>query len=203
MAIGDKYATTAELKARLSVGDSTDDTRLGEALDTASRAVERYCRRQFNLESSASARSYYPTSCELVMVDDFYTSTGLIVATDEGDDGTFEVTWATTDYQLEPLNGVHDGATGWPYWRIRAVDRYGFTDGRRATVQITAKWGWSAVPAPVKEATLALAEEIFKMKDAPFGVAGWGEFGAIRVRQNMKINDMLNPYRRRALRVGG
>jgi hypothetical protein len=68
-------------------------------------------------------------------------------------------------------------------------------------VRDTARWGWTAVPAPVKEATLALAEETFKMKDAPFGVAGMGEFGAIRVRANPRIVTMLSPYVRIATRV--
>jgi hypothetical protein len=39
-----------------------------------------------------------------------------------------------------------------------------------------------------------LAEETFKMKDAPFGVAGFSDFGAVRVRDNPKVMSLLNRY---------
>jgi hypothetical protein len=201
VALGDSYASLSELKTRLGITDSSDDTALTAALATASRGAEKYCGRQFNLAALASARVYRPDSSRLVMVDDFATALGLVVATDEGDDGVFQTTWAAADYQLEPLNGVVDGEPGWPYWRIRVVGSRWFPCGRRATVQVTAQWGWAAVPAAVKEASLIMAEETFKLKDAPFGVAGFGEFGAVRVRDNPKAAGLLAPYRRNPVLV--
>jgi hypothetical protein len=65
----------------------------------------------------------------------------------------------------------------------------------RRAVQITALWGWSAVPDPVKQATLIIAAEQWKLKDAPFGVAGFGEFGPIRVRDNPMAASLLARYR--------
>ena len=205
MALGDSYATLAELKARIGIGDTVDDTPLTNALATASRGIERHCNRQFNNTNAASTRVFEPgpSTAWLVRVDDFYTTTGLVVATDSGDDGTYETVWASSDYQLEPLNGVVDGESGWPFYRIRAVaGRYFPLCMRRASVQVTAQWGWTAVPAPVKEACLVAAEETFKLKDTPFGVAGYGEYGSIRVRDNPKIAGMLRPYRRDPVLVG-
>jgi hypothetical protein len=69
-------------------------------------------------------------------------------------------------------------------------------------LQVTARWGWSAVPPAVTEATLILAEELAKLKDAPFGVSGWTEFGVMRVRDNPFAARLLNPYRRNAVLVG-
>lgn len=197
MALGDSYATLPELKTRLDISDTTDDDRLTASLAAASREIEAYCGRQFNDAGAASARVFRPTGCALAVVDDFNTTTGLIVATDEGDDGTYETTWATSDYELEPLNGVVAGLSGWPFYRIRAVESRTFpTVRRRATVQVTARWGWTAVPTPVKEACLMIAAETFKIGDAPFGVAGFGEFGPVRVRMNTRAQSLLAPYQR-------
>lgn len=201
MALGDNYHTLAELKTRLGISDNTDNDALNAASASASRNIEKYCRRQFNDAGSASARQYYPMSSTVVLVDDFHTTTGLQVATDNDDDGDWDTIWATTDYVLEPLNGVRDGVAGWPYWKVKAVEANYFYATRRPNVEVTARWGWAAVPAPVKEASLALAEEIFKMKDSPYGIAGFGEFGFVRVRENPKIVSLLMNYRRRAVRV--
>lgn len=201
MAIGDNYHTLAELKARLDVNDSNDDTLLGWASAAACRNIEKYCRRQFNDGGSATARKFHPISNRMVIVDDFWTTDSLVLKTDEDDDGTYETVWSSTQYELLPLDGVKDGVPGWPYWRIEAVDMPTYPNGRRPTVELTARWGWETVPAPVKEASLALAEEIFKMKDSPYGIAGFGEFGFVRVRENPKIVSLLMSYRRRAVRV--
>lgn len=201
MALGDNYHTLAELKTRLGISDSTDDAALNQASASASRNIGRYCRRQFNDAGSATARVYTPLTSRIVLVDDFHTTTGQQVATDTDDNGSYDTIWATTDYVNYPLDGVRDGETGWPYWKIKAVESLYYPAGHRPTVQVTARWGWAAVPAPVKEASLALAEEIFKMKDSPYGIAGFGEFGFVRVRENPKIVSLIKDYRRRAVRV--
>lgn len=202
MPLGDSYATTAALKARVGISDSVDDAPITEALASASRHVEKICRRQFNDAGTPSPRTYDPDTWTLTVVDDFSTDSGLIVKTDDDDDGTFETTWTLgTDFELRPLGNIRDGVAGWPYFQIYAVGTKEFPNIRRAGVQVTAKWGWTAVPAPIKEATLILGEEIWKMKDAPFGVAGFGEFGSIRIRENPKVQALLGNYRRKAVRV--
>lgn len=206
MALGDAYATLAELKARLGITDTADDARLTAALNTASRGIDHCCGRQFNDAGTASARVFVADTLNRADVDDFHSITGLIIATDTGNDGTYETVWAASDYELYPLGGVVEGETGWPYWQIRAVGSRQFpagTPGRpawrsleRAPVQVTARWGWAAVPAPIKEATLVIASEIFKLRDAPFGVAGFGDWGPVRVRANPIAYAMIRPYER-------
>ena len=200
MAYGDPYATRTELKAYMADSETTDDAKYDDALATASRDIDHFCRRQFNTSSSATARLFYPDSYHLIEVDDFSTTVDLAITTDEGNDGTYETTWATTDYQLEPLNGILDGESGWPHWKVRAVGAKRFpcvASDERAPLQVTAKWGWTAVPAPVKQACLLLASEVFKLsREAPFGVAGFGAFGAVRIRENPRAEAMLAPYRR-------
>jgi len=189
------YATLPGLKARLDLSTATDDDRLTEALSSASREIEAWCERQFNKTTTASARVYRPRNRCLAAVDDFHTTTDLVVAVDSGGDGTYEQTWSAADYQLEPLNGIVSGQSGWPYRRITAMNRWFPTCSKRPSVQVTARWGWTAVPPPVKEACLIMAAEVFKLADAPFGVAGFGEFGAVRVRMNTRAQTLLAPYR--------
>lgn len=203
MALGDSYATLAELKTRLRIADNDDNDALTSALAVASRGVEACCNRQFNDAGSATARVFKPTAPTWSTVDDFSTSTGLVVAVDVGDDGTYETTWASTDYELWPLNGITGGQTGWPYSKIRVVGagRYFPRYPRRAVLQVTARWGWTAVPAPVKEAALILAEDLFKLRDTPFGVGGYGEYGRVRARENPNVWLRVSPYVRDAVLV--
>lgn len=202
MALGDSYATLSELKAYLRITDTNDDNELTDALASASRGIESVAHRQFNDAGSATARVYYPDHARLAEVDDFHTITGLVVKTDEGDDGTYETTWAAADYQLQPLNGMVSGQTGWPWWEVWAVSSRRFPScSDRAPLQVTARWGWATVPAPVKQACLIVAAETFKLQDAPFGVAGFGDMGAIRVRDNPMAMKRLAPYVRNPVLV--
>lgn len=211
MALGDTYATLTQLKAYLGVSDTVDDGRLTDALASASRSVDKVCGRQFNDAGVTSARVYYPDSWQQTTVDDFSTAVGLVVLVDMDDDGTYETTWATGDFVNEPLNGIVDGEPGWPFWRIKAVGVSVFfpsTTGPwfstaqynwrpyplRPSVQVTARWGWAAVPTPIYQATLQVAAELFKLKDAPFGVAGFDHWGPVRVRNNPVTMGLIAPY---------
>lgn len=197
MAIGDPYATLADLKDRLGdISDAEDDDILNGALASASDGVEDFTRRQFNKETVASARVYYPVGFRIAHVDDFHTDTDLVIATDESGDGSFSTTWSGSDFQLEPLNGMRGGQPGWPFWHIRAVGDRRFPLNDRAALQVTAQWGWGAVPDQVREATLILAEDLAKLKDTPFGVGGFGDFGRIRARENPHVIMRLKRYRR-------
>ena len=183
---------------RLGVGDTIDDAKLDSALSSASQSIEGTCGRQFNDAGVVSARVFYPDSPTMVKVEDFSTSVGLILKADYGNDGVFETTWLAANYQLEPLNGIVGGAPGFPYTRIRAINQYfplwwGAIGSPRASLEVTARWGWTSVPASVTEACLILAEELYKLKDAPFGVMGFGGMGnVVRVRENPKVMALLS-----------
>lgn len=193
MALGDAYATVSELKVRLRITDTKDDVRLADALTSASRGIETVCERQFNDSGAVSARIYRAEHRSLVNVDDFHTAVGLVVKTGPGD-GTFTTTLSAGDYELEPLDGIVGGVPGWPWWKIRGPRA--FPCSARATVQVTARWGWAEVPSAVSEACLIVAEEIFKLPDNPFGSGGYSDFGVIKVRNNPFATRMLSPFMR-------
>lgn len=191
------YASLDELKERKDIKDTIDDVRLQGALDAATADIDRWCRRNFRREDEPSARRFRPTSRSLVLVDDFWTTDGLTIAVDDAADGTYAQAWALGDVELEPLDGIVDGVPGWPYCRLVGVGDWPFpVNARRPSVRVTARWGWVDVPEPVHESCLILAAESFKLGDAPFGVAGFGEFGPMRVQGNSIVQGKLKPYRR-------
>ncbi len=210
MALGDPYATLAQLKARLNISDTNDDAPLTNALSSASRALEGCCGRQFNDvgPGNESARVYYPDSLTVVSTEDFQSSAGLVVAADYSNAGTYTTIIASSNYQLEPLNGIFDGTTGWPYYRIRAIQTWyplplWSVGDPRASIQVTARWGWALVPANITEACLIIAEETFKLKDIPFGVAGIDPTGyALRVaKENPQARALYSRYVRSPILV--
>jgi len=206
MAIG-PYATATQVRARYEGSIDADDDVLELILDAVSRRVELWCQRVFYVVgASASARIFRAGACDVVRVDDFHSASGVTVKTDDDGDGTFETTWSSSDYQLEPLNGVWNGQPGWPYWQIRAVDGLTFpTGGGRARVQVTAPWGWSATPDNIREATILQTQRLFKRGDSPLGVAGFPDMGAVMrllAKLDPDVEFMLKPYRKSVAAVG-
>ncbi len=208
MALGDSYATLPELKAYMfqSIQD-TDvyDGTLTDALASVSREIETHCNRQFNKAAEVSVREYGPERVftirspltHWVEVDDFWADAGLVVESGTG----YATSWTASDFTLYPRNGIVSGQPGWPFWQIHAASPALLSFGS-AGLRVTAKWGWAAVPPPVKQACLILAAETFQIKDAPFGVAGMDQFGVIRVRDNRMAAAKLAPYRRDPIKVG-
>jgi len=69
-------------------------------------------------------------------------------------------------------------------------------------VQVTGVWGWSQVPSGVSQASFILAADLFKMKDAPFGVAGVSDYGVTRIQTNPWLVELLRPFKNVKRSVG-
>ena len=191
------YVALSELKSALGITVSTDDAFLNLAIDSAEQSIDDLCGRKFSADGSASARTYRAQPY-LAVTDDISTLTGLVVKTDTSGDGTFDTTWASTDYQVEPLNNLLK-TTPRSVNNLRAVGSYTFPvygDGL-AAVEVTAKWGWPAVPDSIKQATLMLSSRLYGRKASPMGVIGVGDFGPVRIsRSDPDIAHLLMDYRR-------
>ncbi len=197
MAITNGYCSLSEIKAALRITDSVDDDLLELSVNAASREIDGYCERVFY--ATSATRIYAPQSSVLCEIDDLISITTLKSSSDG--DGTFDVTWASTDYQLEPLNSLNGGLSS-PYTRIRAVGDYLFPEfpnyglNHEATVQVVGSFGYSATtPDAVKQACIILAMRQFKRYDSPLGVAGFGDIGVMRVsRVDPDVAALLEPY---------
>ena len=203
MTITNGYATRNQVKAALRIGtaDTLDDDLIDNCVGAASRLIDGYCNRRFWQSGTAEARVFQAEDSFYCSIDDI-AGTALTLKTSTQADGTFDLTWSRSDYQLEPLNGNLDGLT-WSYDKIRAVGDYLFPTvnanyGDQALVQVTAIFGWPSVPEPVTQATIIQASRIFKRYDSPLGVAGFGDLGAIRVSRFLDpdMAQLVEPYRR-------
>lgn len=164
------YATTAQVKAFLGIGDSVDDTEIASAITAASRAIDRACSRQFGQVAAPEARSYdaywdrhRPTPAWVVSIDDLGSVAGLVVTIG----GT---TVTSANYTLEPRNAL---AVGRPYESLVL----GASAEAKPTVSIprvdtTATWGWLTVPPAILQACKTQTGRFVKRRDALFGVAG-------------------------------
>lgn len=196
------YVSAAEFKewVRLQVDDTVDDTAAALALSAAERAITMHCGRTFDLvvanAGAATARLYQARFGDLIWVDDLWTSTGLIVETRSAASGAY-TTWSASDYQLEPLNGINDGQSGWPYFRLRATGARRFpVDDRFATVRVSAKWGWASVPDDVKLATKIQGALFLKRRESPNGLLEFaGDGASVRVSPiDGHVMRLLQPY---------
>ncbi|WP_433117102.1 head-tail connector protein [Micromonospora sp. CA-246542] len=152
------YVTVAEAKAYLRIEDDADDALVATWVTTASRAVDTFCHRQFGQVDTPQARTFggvwdRTERSYLFEIDDLMDITGLVAVDSAG---------VVVDLSavLRPHNAPQRGK---PYTRVVAYS---------PVLTITALWGWSAVPAAVKNATLIQTARFAARRDSPFGVAG-------------------------------
>lgn len=195
MAIVNGYATLEELEAWTGEKGSSLTPIYEQAVETASRQIDAFCARRF-YPAADEARVFDVAVTGDVTIDDATEVTA--VATDDNRDGTFETAWSASDWQAIAPRTY--GAEQWPYRRIRAVGSRSWPaprcGGRVGLVEVTADWGWDTVPDAVHQACLVQASRLLKRRDSPEGVAGFGEFGVVRVtRVDADVEALLMPYR--------
>lgn len=191
--------SASDLKTWMGISDSNDDTLLTTAASAACTWVIQTCGRSFEVTNSGSetARVFQPKTQTICVTDDFSSTVNLAVKVDNGDDGTYETTLTlNTDFLVEPVNGIEDGLSV-PYRKIRAKNWVFPHCHTFPSVQVTARWGWSAVPDAVKQAALIEGARIAKRSKSPEGVlGGFQDFGATPIRQKADPDALalLNPY---------
>jgi hypothetical protein len=198
-ALGQRYCSIEELKSRLAIPDTGDDFELQLAAESASREIDQICGRYF--WQAADTRVYMPDSIYRQTTDDIVSVTSLKV--DFDGDGTYETTWTqNVDYRLEAGIGQYNTtAKGepWPYTGYTVLQAskpipFVWPWSNPTRIQIQGVFGWPAVPSAVKQATLIMASDLLRRKDAPFGVAGFSEFGVVRIQQQPIILQLLRRY---------
>lgn len=163
MAITNGYATVAEVAEVLGIDDTDDDVRIEAAINSASRDIDAWCGRRFWQDAVVATRVYYPIDRMEAPVDDISTDTGLVVKIDDDADGVYETTLTQgTDFLLLPVNADVESPAQ-PWTSIRMLDTYYLPRDRyRPTLQVTAKFGWPAVPDQVAQACRIQAKLIYK-----------------------------------------
>lgn len=203
------YVTVSDLKAELRITNTDDDAQVARWVTSASRAVDKFCHRQFGQVDELEERYYgvqwQPSSTTLgqprglivgagffgrtagghwiAVIDDVQDTTGVAVQDDDGH--------AITGWKLLPRNNA---ATGKPYTEIQFGA--GFPGHE---VAITALWGWTSVPIPVQQAVLQQGNRIGWRRGSPSGVAGSPADGSelrLLAKLDPDVEVMLSGYRR-------
>ena len=202
MAIVNGYATLAEVKAAARITDSIDDSLLETAIESSSRDIDAYTERVFfNTGATAVTRIYIPENIFLLETDDIISVTS--IKTDTTGEGGFDQTWASTDYQLEPLNGIVGGIAT-TFTRVRAVGDYLWPiyeprdiNAGQASVQIVARFGFASIPSAIKQATILSSLRAYKRYESPTGVLGFSDMGVVRIgRLDPDVARLIDPYRK-------
>lgn len=204
MAISNGYTTVATFQSYTGMSTITADetVNIEKAIESASRSIDRMTNRRFWADANATARQYRATDFYRLFVDDISSTSGLIVKTDTGGDGSFETTLTlNTDYILDPVNAPQLER---PFTIITMVGTTLFPSpvNLRPGVQVTAKFGWynGTPPDDIEEACLILSTDLVKRASSVGGVLGLSELGAIRMSPlGRDVQAMVRPYRREVL----
>jgi len=196
------YCELGDVRSALNIpaSSSDKDVTIEAAINAASRQIDAHCGRRFWQDGTVVTREYFADDLSECQVDDISTTTGLIVKLDDADTGAFGTTLTiSTHFVLLPRNAAREVPV-WPYTAIRLVDgAYTFprSSSGRAGLQVTAKFGWPAVPDDITRACVVQAVQLYKAPDAAFGAVQVGVDG-FAFRLGSRINPiaaaLLDPY---------
>jgi hypothetical protein len=162
LALTDAYATAAEYRTITGTSGTTDnnsDANILRDLKAVSRLIERRTGRFFNMDAAALARIFYAReSGPHLYVDDIASLTNFAIKVDTDGDGSFadETAFAAADYELRPLTApLGPEPRPWteiylPSWTTQSY--WNISD----RIEVTAIWGWPAVPDAIKDAAVQL-----------------------------------------------
>lgn len=191
------YATLAEFKASVGITDNTDNDALQSVLDATDQLINNYCDTKVGFGQTASQTRYYTAPSLVFTLTDPIVSVSSLQTDDDGD-GTYETTWAATDYVLMPRNASLDSR---PYTEVdTAPNEPKLFPLTLSAVKITGVFGWPSVPSAVKQAALIQAGAVWSSRTAPFGVIGSQDLGGV-MRMSRALHPeaqvLLEPYRNR------
>lgn len=203
------YCSMEELKSRLSIdaNDTKDDYEIQIVLQAVTDWITNYCGRHFY--RITETRTFEPSNVWTLDLDDVVSVTS--VDLDYDGDGVYEVHWTEgVNYQLlryKSNYNAHETGFARPknYLQVTTGSAANPIGGawlpwvipftRRDRVSVTATWGWADVPPSINQAALYIAAEMFKSKDSPFGVAGIGELGIVKIQASPWVVELLRPYK--------
>jgi hypothetical protein len=170
------YITVAQASAYLQipVGDTVDDVELQVWVTSASRAIDRFCNRQFGQLAAPAARVYHRPAVYdateglwCLEIDDVQDITA---ATVNG------VAFASSGAVMLPRNAPADGL---PWEQIGFSSMPADTaPGAPVLATLSMRWGWATQPAQVGGAARLQVSRWNFRRNAPAGYAGSPDSGS-------------------------
>lgn len=180
MTLTNGYTSLAAVRYMLGITNAADtgnDTYIEGIVHAVSRSIDEYCHRRFFTTTADETRYFEGLDHEMCLTDDIITITSL--KSDEDGDRTYEITWATTDYDPKPDNYSLDNKP--IMWLVASPNGTHYFPTHSKAVQIVGKFGWCAlanVPDKIAQACLLQSVRLYKrMREAPFGIVGSSDMG--------------------------
>lgn len=155
MTITNGYCTLDEFKAfgDIDSTDAPDDAVLERIIEAVSRYIDSETALYFYTEDAAT-KVLTPLMADMLQLP-FPLRAVTTLKTDDAGDGTYENTWATSDYHLMPLNG---SVFHWIQTNVNGD--HSFPVGILAGVEIVGNCGYAAVPADIKMVCMNISKNI-------------------------------------------
>jgi hypothetical protein len=203
-AVTDPYVSATDYKAWVGKTGTGDDTELAAQVIAASRFIDKECDRFFTQDAAAVVRLFDGNGSTRLYVSDIASLTGLVVKVDLDGDFAFTSTGETltigTHFWAGPANAAL-GPEPRPYAYLDIVPgngRLAVWPEQLRSVQVTAVFGWPAVPAAIKEATVDLVRKLRDIQQSGAAEALQNIDMAMQMagRQSFIFQDMRRQYRR-------
>lgn len=153
------YCTKEEVKQRLNITGSGDDSLIWQLTDVASAWIDAHCMQPVGAFAVSTDSTRYYTA-EALMDDGMILRLDtplLSITTLINGDGT---TLPIGAYRLYPRNSEQK-------WLLCLLSGYSWQFAIDGEISITGPWGWSAIPPkPVQEASIMLAAWFYKRYQA-------------------------------------
>lgn len=156
MSISAAYATAVEYRAATDKTDPGQDAEITFDLLAISRYIDGEMRRFFSADATPVIRIYVPKESTTILSVNDMAATPTQIRVDANNNGQFQRTLAASDYELLPRN-TDKLPEPWPFTQVVLTPWStvsAFTAGQR--IEITARYGWPAVPEAIKRATIHL-----------------------------------------------
>ena len=136
------YATVDALKTLGTITGTVDDGQRRDLLEAATEEFDKELHRTFR--TYLATHYFSPEKVTELLLDREILGLGLLsvttLKTDLDGDRTYETTWATTDYDLLPLNAANEEK---PFWEIaKAPNGVQSFPIKVRGVEIVGKWGY-------------------------------------------------------------
>jgi hypothetical protein len=180
-----RHVTVEDYKAWSRIQTWDNDFEVESAIVTAEQSLDDALgRRLIEAGDTATSRVFVPCDELVLLIDDAAEITSI---TNAG---------ATiTSYQLEPLNGLSAGGEQVPYDLVRLTAGCWYRDGGRATVTVTARWGWPALPAGLGDVVKIATKAVLDGRNVRLGIADLTAGGAVTERDAALVRNFVRDHR--------
>ena len=193
MADDGRYLSVETFKAWTRDKTLTDDEMISDAILAAESVIDIDLGRRFEVAAGAATERVYAAESgdTTLFIHDCTEITAV------AEDGT---TVATADWQAAPLNQLSSWGETVPYTHIDRMVGSWHAERGKATIGVTAKWGWAAIPPSIVVLCSIVAQTMAQHRDMRFGLAAITADGlGVSARDARIVRDTQARYSRKQL----